>query len=372
MNYLDNETRINLFKNFGRMDPIFEQNPLESKILIVDDDQTNVDVLEEILSEYGYQNITSTINPLTAIELYKEEEYDIILLDILMPELDGFEVMEQFAKIKDISAVPILVLSALTDKDTRLRALSSGARDYLSKPFNPEEVLVRIRNMLEVGIAQKQLRTHNEVLDEKVREKTRELRETRLEIIQRLGIAAEYRDNETGLHIVRMSQISFEIGKRAGLSSYESELLLNASPMHDVGKIGIPDKILLKTGSLNDDEWDIMKQHTTIGAKILTGHQSDLLQAAKTIAITHHERWDGSGYPEGLSRQDIPLLGRIVAIADVFDALTSKRPYKDAWPTERAIMVMEEDSGTHFDPMLLRTFKSCINKVIDIKNKYED
>jgi len=349
-----------------------ELDPYASKILIIDDDQINVDVLEEIMLEAGYTAITTTTDPEQAIELYKTNTFDLILLDILMPVLDGFAVIEAFKKAKKEFDTPILVLSALSDQETRLRALSNGARDYLSKPFNPAEVLVRIRNLLEVKLAQIQLRMHNEILDKEVQKRTKEIRETRLEIINRLGTAAEYRDNETGLHIIRMSQYSHEIAKAAGLKSYDSELIFNASPMHDIGKIGIPDTILLKAGKLTEDEWEIMKTHTTIGAKILKGHDSDLLQAALSIAMTHHEKWDGTGYPLGLSRQDIPLHGRIVAIADVFDALTSVRPYKEAWPVSKAVEVMERDTGTHFDPMLIKTFKACLPKILDIKNKYGD
>ena len=347
-------------------------DPLASKILIVDDDPLNVDVLEEILKENDYADVQTTTDPFEAVELFRENDYDLILLDILMPGMDGFEVIEKFKEIEENLSTPILVLSALSDQKTRINALSNGARDYLIKPFNPAEVLVRIRNLIEVRLAQKQLRLHNEILDQKVQERTQELQDTRLEIINRLGMAAEYRDNETGFHIIRMSRICYEIAKAAGLSRNESELILHASPMHDIGKIGIPDSILLKPDKLSPDEWTIMKTHTIMGAKILKGHNSDLLHAAQTIATTHHEKWDGSGYPEGLSRQDIPLMGRITAIADVFDALTSKRPYKEAWPIEQAVAVIEQDSGIFFDPMLVRTFKARLPAIIEIKEKLGD
>jgi putative two-component system response regulator len=361
-----------LIRNFGQTEFHLDQSIHDAQIFIIDDDPLNIDVLSEILEENGFRNITTATCPEKAVETFGGQSFDLVLLDILMPVMDGFEVMQAFYDIRPNNGVPVVILSALTDQETRLKALNSGARDYISKPFNTAEVLVRIRNQLEIRLAQKQLAMHNEILDRKVRERTAELQETRLEIIHRLGVAAEYRDNETGLHIVRMSQISYELAKAAGMNDREAELVLNASPMHDIGKIGIPDKILLKTDRLNNDEWEIMKTHTTIGAKILTGHSSDLLQSALIIAMTHHERWDGSGYPNGLSRQDIPLIGRIVAIADVFDALTSKRPYKDAWSIERAVSVMEEDSGSHFDPMLIRTFKARLPAILDIKAQYED
>ncbi len=366
-------TQNNKLSNvFSRNQFKFDQDPFASKILIVDDDPLNVDVLNEILRENSYTDVTTTTDPFEAVKLFKANDYDLILLDILMPGMDGFEVIEQFKEIQPDLSIPILVLSALSDQQTRLKALSSGARDYLIKPFNPAEVLVRIRNLLEVRLAQKQLRMHNDILDQKVRERTKELQDTRLEIIDRLGMAAEYRDNETGFHIIRMSRICHEIAKAAGLNTHESELILHASPMHDIGKIGIPDSILLKPDKLDPDEWEIMKTHTVIGAKILKGQDSGLLQAAQLIATTHHEKWDGTGYPEGLSRQDIPLMGRISSIADVFDALTSKRPYKDAWPVEKALDVMKKGSGTFFDPMLIRTFIARLPAILKIKDEYED
>lgn len=350
----------------------YDQDPFSSKILIVDDDPLNVDVLDEILKENSYDAVKTTTDPFEAVKLFEEVDYDLILLDILMPGMDGFEVIEKFKEIKPDLSVPILVLSALSDQQTRLKALSSGARDYLIKPFNPAEVLVRIRNLLEVRLAQKQLRMHNEILDQKVQERTQELQDTRLEIINRLGMAAEYRDNETGFHIIRMSRICYEIAKAAGLNRHESELILHASPMHDIGKIGIPDSILLKPDKLDAEEWRVMKSHTTIGEKILKGSNSDLLNAAQLIAMTHHEKWDGTGYPNGISRQDIPLMGRITSIADVFDALTSKRPYKDAWPVEKALDVMKKDAGTFFDPMLIRTFIARLPAILKIKDEFED
>lgn len=372
MTTTQNHKLSNIFDRNTKTD--FDQDPLNSNILIVDDDPLNVDVLEEILKENDYASVKTTTDPFEAVELFEKNDYDLILLDILMPGMDGFEVIEKFKEIAPDLSIPILVLSALSDQQTRLKALSSGARDYLIKPFNPAEVLVRIRNLLDVRLAQKQLRAHNEILDQKVRERTQELQDTRLEVIDRLGMAAEYRDNETGYHIIRMSRFCQEIGRAAGLNQHQSELLLHASPMHDIGKIGIPDAILLKPDKLDPEEWDIMKTHTIIGAKILKakGRESELLSTAQMIAMTHHERWDGSGYPEGLSRQDIPLMGRIASIADVFDALTSKRPYKDAWPVEKALEVMKKDAGTFFDPMLIRTFIARLPTILEIRDEYGD
>lgn len=349
-----------------------EKDYHESKVLVVDDDPLNVDVLEEILTGEGYRNVLTTTNPKEAIGLFEYNDIDLVLLDILMPEIDGFAVMTRFKELKKDTKIPILVLSALSDHHTRVKALSLGARDFLTKPFNSDEVLVRIRNLLEVKLAQEQLLQHNSILDRKVRERTKELKDTQLEIVNRLGMAAEYRDNETGLHIIRMSQFAYEIAKASGQQGVDAELILNAAPMHDIGKIGIPDSILLKPGKLSPEEWEIMKTHTTIGAKILKGHPSELLQTAVSIALTHHERWDGNGYPNGLSGTDIPIAGRITAIADVFDALTSVRPYKKSWSIDKALFAIEKNTEKQFDPELVQAFKSCLPTILEIKKQYVD
>jgi putative two-component system response regulator len=344
----------------------------EFEILIVDDEPVNVEVLEDILEAAGYGHVISTTDPFEAVRLYGERSFDIVLLDLLMPGMDGFEVLEKFKATKYDPPVPVLVLTALRDRETRLKALRRGARDFITKPFDHQEVLARIHNLLEVRLAQKQLKSHNIILDQKVRERTQEIHETRLEIIRRLGIAAEYRDNETGLHIIRMSLYSQLLGKAAGMSDSEAEMLLQTSPMHDIGKIGIPDSILLKPGKLNREEWEIMQTHTTIGAKILADHPSELFQAARTIALTHHEKWNGMGYPYGISGEDIPFVGRIVAVADVFDALTSRRPYKEPWSVEKAVAQLEQDSGKHFDPKLVDSFNEVLPDILKIKDLYDE
>ena len=229
-----------------------------------------------------------------------------------------------------------------------------------------------IRNMLEVRMLNQAIKRQNQILEEKVYERTRELDETRLEIIRRLGRAAEYRDNETGLHIIRMSQYSQILGLADGMTESEADMLLNASPMHDIGKIGIPDSILLKPGKLTPDEWKIMKTHSTIGAEILSGHQSELMMEARQIALMHHEKWDGSGYPKGRSGDEIPLVGRIVAIADVFDALTTVRPYKKAWNVEDAVDYIAQNSASHFDPRLVELFLKILPEVLIIRAKYPE
>lgn len=343
-----------------------------AKILIVDDQAPNVVLLEKILQADGYEQVTTTTDSRQVAELYAQHHFDLVLLDLNMPYLTGFEVMQQLNELEPDNYVPILVLTAQPDMKTRLRALESGARDFLTKPFDRLEVLSRIRNMLEVRMMHNQIRDQNRILEEKVQERTRELAETRFEIIRRLGRAAEYRDNETGLHIVRMSKYSQLLGRAAGMDEAQSELLLNASPMHDIGKIGIPDSILLKQGKLDPDEWKIMKMHPVIGAEILSGHQSELMSMASQIALAHHEKWDGSGYPGGLRGEEIPLEARVVAVCDVFDALTTARPYKKAWPVEEAIAYIDDNSGKHFDPELVKLCPDLLPEILAIRARYAE
>jgi putative two-component system response regulator len=345
---------------------------LQAKILIVDDQPPNVMLLQRMLVAEGYCNITATNYPTQVQQLQRDTRFDLILLDIRMPEMDGFQVMELLRQDAGEDYLPILVLTAQTDEETRLRALSFGARDFVTKPFSRPEVLNRIRNLLEVRLLHNQLRQQNNLLEQRVRERTMEIRDTQLEIIRRLGFAAEHRDNETGLHIIRMSKYCQSIAQEMGLSEAEVELILNASPMHDIGKLGIPDRVLLKPGKLDAEEWEIMKTHTSKGAEILEGHPSELLSTAKAIALYHHEKWDGSGYPGGIKGAQIPLAARIVAIADVFDALTSKRPYKEAWPLERALDEIRAGSGAHFDPAIVDAFFRITPQIMAIMEKYAE
>ncbi len=343
-----------------------------ARILVVDDEPVNVKLLVKILRAEGYDNIVSTDDSRKVQDLLEAQPSDLMLLDLNMPYMTGFDVMAQLNGLFIDEAPSILVLTAQSDRDSRIQALELGARDYVTKPFDRVELLTRIRNMLEVNLLHRQIRDQNRILEQKVQARTHELQETRLEIIRRLGRAAEYRDNETGLHIIRMSKISALLAESAGLSSFESQRILNASPMHDIGKIGIPDSILLKPGKLEAGEWEIMKTHAAIGGKILSGHESELLSMARVIAETHHEKWDGSGYPNGLSGDNIPIAGRIVALADVFDALTSERPYKKEWPINDAVEFIESNSGKHFDPTYTEVFMACLPRIVEIKQKYAE
>ena len=344
----------------------------DANILIVDDYQPNVLLLDRVLRSAGYKNLRSTTDPREVEAMYAAQKFDLILLDINMPHMSGFEVMDRLRAIERDSYLPILVLTAQSDYDTRLRALQSGAKDFLTKPFDNLEVLTRIANILEVRTMHNRIREQNRELERRVQERTRELHDTRLEIIRRLGRAAEYRDNNTGQHIMRMSKYSEALAHAAGLTDGEAEMLLNASPMHDIGKIGIPDRILLKATSLDAEEKRVMETHTTIGAELLSHHPSELMQAARIIALTHHERWDGSGYPQKLRGEDIPLQGRIVALCDVFDALTTKRPYKEAYSVERSLDYLRDNSGKHFDPTLVERFMGILPQILEIKRQHPE
>ena len=330
-------------------------------IVVLDDEPANVSLLLQLLQEAGYLNVHGLTDPRELIGLLGRQAVDILLLDLRMPYFDGYQIIEQLQTLENPPC--ILVLTAHADRDSRLKALKMGARDFVSKPFDAEELLARVRNLAEIRSSQANLRQQNRTLESHVRERTREINETRLEIIRRLGRAAEFRDNETGLHIIRMSKISQIVGRAAGMCEEEAELLLNASPMHDIGKIGIPDRILLKPGKLDTDEWKVMMSHARIGADLLDGHDAPLLSMARDIALTHHEKWDGTGYPRGLQTEEIPLVGRVVALADVFDALTSARPYKQAWPVEQALEHIRSQRGLHFDPYLTDVFMDCLGDV---------
>lgn len=352
--------------------PNVQDHILKARIMVVDDNQTNVVLLTKLLEAEGYQHVEGVTDSREVVGLYEKEAYDLVLLDIRMPHLDGYEVMDALKAISNGDFPPIMVLTAQTDMDTKLKALDAGAQDFLHKPFDRVEALTRIRNMIEVRLLHKQVRKQNEELERKVQERTQELEDTRLEVVHRLGRAAEYKDNETGMHVVRMSKIAEILGTAMGMSDEDAKLLLHASPMHDIGKIGIPDGILLKPGKLDPDEWEVMKTHAMIGAEILGDHASPLMQMARQVAMTHHEKWDGSGYPKGLKGEEIPLVGRVTAVADVFDALTSERPYKKGWPIEEATQFIKDQSGSHFDPTVVEKFCEHLDKIVEIRQTHRD
>lgn len=342
-----------------------------ARLLIVDDEPINVLLLKATLEDAGYCDLISTTDSRQVAALVESEQPDLILLDLMMPHLSGFEVMEQlnFAHGDNCEKpfLPILVLTADVTNETKQRALRGGAHDFLTKPFDRVEVLLRIHNLLSLRSLHVELHHHNQTLEERVRERTRQVEEShhaleksQLEMIERLARAAEFRDDDTGQHTQRVGYNCALIAEHLGFSPAQVEVMRCVAPLHDVGKIGIPDEILLKPGKLTPEEFDIMKTHAAIGAELLAGGQSPLVQMAQLIAISHHERWDGNGYPHKIAATNIPLEGRIVAIADVFDALTHARPYKAAWPRVAAIQEIVSQSGKQFDPAVVEAFLKAI------------
>lgn len=343
-----------------------------ARILIVDDEQTNLKLLDKILRGQGYQNLVLMDDPRRVLHCYQMQRPDLILLDINMPYLDGYQIIEQLQALSDPMMPPIIILTAQHGKAYLLRALTAGARDFVSKPFDRTELLMRVHNLLDVHLAHSLLHDQNIVLDKLVRDRTAELHQTRLQVVRRLCSAMEFKDSETGNHIVRMSHMCAALARGIGWEEDQCDLILNASPMHDIGKIGIPDAILLKSGKLDPEEWEIMKSHTVIGAALLKDDDSDLMRMAREIALSHHEKWDGSGYPQGLSADQIPQSARIAALADVFDALSSSRPYKQSWSIDSILEMISEGSGKHFDPELVQALMSNLPELLAIREQFAD
>ena len=353
------------------------------RILIVDDVEGNRELLESIITSFGHESELAEdgIEALAKIKL----DIDLVLLDVQMPGIDGYEVVRRIRRNSGVSDIPIIMVTALTSKEERLRAVEAGANDFITKPIDKIEVRLRMESLLKMKEAQDLIRHHQAELEKKVEQRTVDLRkalqdmvtaqrkthEAHLDTIHRLAIAAEYKDHNTAAHIQRMSHYCVVLARALNLAPGEVELILNASPMHDVGKIGTPDAILLKPAKLNDPEWKVMRQHPIMGGEILGDSSYELLQAGAIIALSHHEKWDGSGYPKGLAGQDIPLYGRICAVADVFDALTSERPYKKTFTNEASLDFMKEGRGKHFDPNLLDLFIENLDEVLGIQKKFQ-
>ncbi len=336
---------------------------IKSKILIVDDIPENIDFLREALK--ADHHIMATTSAHKTAEIARIRQPDLILLDIMMPEIDGYQVCEQLKQDPCTAEIPVIFISAKGDPVAEGKGLKLGAVDYIHKPAHP--IIVRRRINLHLDSAERKKRLQHEIFEHK-----HTIKKTRLSIIQRLCQAAEFKDNETALHVVRMSHYAKEIALAANVDTETASLLLHASPMHDIGKIGIPDSILLKPGKLTNSEFEVMKQHPKIGAQIIGDDSSPLLSMARDIALYHHEKWDGSGYPHKLKGDDIPVSARIVAIADVFDALTSERPYKKAWSIEKAVELINTESGKHFDPELVQYFLKALPKILTLKERYQD
>jgi putative two-component system response regulator len=331
----------------------------DARVLVVDDEPANVRLLERLLHLWGFADVVTTTSSAEVPELYRTSRPDILFLDLQMPDPNGFRLMELLAdEIHGPTRLPVLVLTADITPDVKKRALASGARDFLTKPFDPTEVELRLRNLLETRRLQLELQSHNETLERRVQDRTRDLDMARLETLERLALAGEYRDDNTHEHAQRVGRSAARLAEALGRPAYEVELLRRAAPLHDIGKIGVPDAILLKPGKLDRQEYELMKSHARIGHQILSGSGSRVLRVSAEIALTHHERWDGSGYPAGLEGEEIPLGGRITAVGDVFDALMHRRPYKDAWALDAALAEIRHAAGRHFDPAVVEVFEA--------------
>jgi putative two-component system response regulator len=351
------------------------ENLKNARVLVLDDEPANTTLLQRVLQRDGYSNVRVLNDARLVEEECAQHAPDVLLLDLMMPHVDGYAIMEQIQSME--RATPILVMTADVTPETKRRALSSGAKDFVTKPFDTTEILLRVRNLLETHILYRKLREQNQLLEMRVAERTqdlltantsleksntqlersqRELEKSQIEILERLAQAAEFRDDDTGRHTHRVGEMSAMLAQMLGLPEEWVDLIRRTAPLHDVGKIGVSDSILLKPGKLTTEEFEIMKTHTVIGSNLLTNGISDLVQTAERIALSHHERWIGNGYPHGLNGEAIPIEGRILAVADVFDALTHARPYKKAWPIGEAVAEIEKQSGEQFDPQVVAAF----------------
>lgn len=369
-------------------------DPFSSKVWVIDDASVNVKVVQKHLHTEGYLDVEGFTNPRKAVEKLATEQPDVVLLDVMMPEISGIEVLTILRSRPDTRHTPVLILSASNDRETRLEALELGATDFLEKPVDRVELIVRLRNALILKTHRDRLEQYSEQLEEAVRQRTAELAASRLEVVHCLARASEFRDDITGRHVFRVGRFAGIIGSELGMSKHQAHLLELAAQLHDVGKIAVPDGILLKEGKLEPEEYAVMKKHCSLGTRVfqkmdpaqwtafrehaalggelLGSAQSPLIRLASRIALTHHEWFNGEGYPLGLSGEDIPLEGRITAVADVFDALASRRPYKPAYPVSKCFDIMLENRGTQFDPDVLDAFIRRREEVIEVQLEHAD
>ena len=350
----------------------------------MDDEELNRSVFKEMVESLGHE-VEVAEDGVGALAMMKLD-IDLVLMDVNMPGMDGFETVRRIREDPEVGDLPVIMVTALAGKEDRLRAVEAGANDFIAKPVDLTELQVRTSSLLKVKEHQDEIRRYQAELEALVEKRTVALRKTLdemaeaqrqtheayLDTIHRLAVAAEYKDMYTAAHINRVSFYCAMLGRALHLPPGETETILHASPMHDVGKLGISEGILLKPGKLDPGEWEIMKQHTTIGARILGGSTSELLEAGEIIALSHHEWWDGSGYPQGLAGEDIPIMGRICAVADVFDAMTTDRPYNEAMPNEKALEILKEKRGTHLAPQVVDLFLEYLDEVLAIQEKYRD
>lgn len=340
-----------------------------AQILIVDDTPKNIQILGQILSANGYKVIIAN-NGVQALKVTEKVLPDLILLDVMMPEMDGYETCRQLKNSERTAKIPIIFLTARSETNDIVKGFETGAVDYILKPFQTLELIARVKTHVENKILKENLESVVEKRTRELKKALQAIEESHSELIFRLGRAAEFRDNETGFHLRRMSHYSVVLAEAAGMNNEFIGMLLIASVIHDLGKIGIPDSILLKPDKLTPDEFDTMKKHCSLGAELLSGSESLMVQMAERIALSHHEKWDGTGYPNNLKGKEIPIEARIVAIADVFDALTSERPYKDEWPIQDAVELLQKEKGFHFDPELVDLFIDRMPVIEDIKEKF--
>jgi putative two-component system response regulator len=325
-------------------------------ILVIDDERPNVDLLCKILRRAGYENVHGATDPYAALALAASDAPDIVLLDLHMPQLNGVEVMRTFRDASVAIEPLVVILTGDDSREAKAHALSNGAKDFITKPFDNQEVVLRINNLAD-------LRRFHKNLDAQVRARTLELEAARLDVIERLGMAAEFRDDATGQHTRRVGKAAALVASALNLPDDYVDVIGRAAPLHDVGKIAIPDRILLKPGPLDVPELEVMRTHTTVGARLLESSNSPLLKLAGEIALTHHERWIGDGYPRGLRGADIPLAGRIVAVVDFFDALTHDRPYRKKYPADQVLAMMQPERGRHFDPDVIDAFRVVVSQL---------
>ena len=366
----------------------------KARVGMIDDEVMNIDVVQGYLEQSGYRNFFRTTESKKGIALIKSTKPDVVLLDIMMPVVSGLEILAQMRANAELSHIPVIILTACTDGQVKRQALELGATDFLAKPIDPSELLPRLRNVVEAKAYQDQLKNYSRNLRMEVERRTQEVIESRQRIIHCLARAAEFRDDDTGHHVTRVGQYVAVIAKAMGYNDHQADLLGQAAQLHDVGKIGVPDAVLSKAGPLDGDEVDIIRKHCDYGTSIIEplgsternayrrhaelGEQLleydgfPVMELAGVIAKTHHEKWDGSGYPNGLAGEDIPIEGRITAVADVYDALSSKRAYKPAFPPTKCFKVLAEGAGTHFDPRVLRAFFSATDEIQAVQERYSD
>ena len=372
-----------------------DRGPKKSaKIMIVDDEPIIIKVTRKYLQAEGYEQFVTTSDSPGALDLIRQERPDVVLLDIMMPEVDGLTILENLRRDPELQFIPVIILTASSDRDTKLKALKLGATDFLAKPLDPNDLTARLRNVLTVKVYQDQLKDYSAQLEDQVRQRTAQLAASRLDVIRCLARACEYRDDNTGHHVIRVGRYVGVIARQLGFDEYRIEVIEHAAQLHDLGKIGVPDDILLRPGKLDPQEFELIKkhcgqgrdivqpmvdeerrmlqEHTKKGLQILEAGTSPILSVAARIAMTHHENWDGSGYPLGLAGEEIPIEGRITALADVYDALSTKRPYKPIFPRDKCLDILNDDRGIRFDPTVLDAFLAGLEEVICIQVEYAD